>query len=149
MRRLIVQSWVTPERADLPIGRSIDCRAAGLSDRFVAASDRNAFLVHYRRASHEERIRQLGFQRCRVIWREQFRRRPEVDDRRVQFACKLFDYGQVGCQEQRRHPRRREYSGGNCRCRVDQQLARELALADQDADAINSRPGRSRGLPPV
>ena len=54
--------------------------------------------------------------------------------------------GQVGCQEQRRHPRRREHSGRNSRCRVDQQLARELAVADQDADVINSDPGDQVGF---
>jgi hypothetical protein len=54
------------KRADLPIGRSMTVEQQEIGDPFVAARDCNAFFVHDRHASHEERDPRGSTYRCRL-----------------------------------------------------------------------------------
>jgi hypothetical protein len=80
-----------PKRANLVIEWPMAVQEQEIANPIVIASNGNASFVHYRHASHDERIRQFGFQRCHVTRRKQFRRCAQMNDRRVKFACTFRD----------------------------------------------------------
>src|ERR1051325_8553686 len=101
------------ECTDLSVGFPMAVQQKEVGNALITTSKRDAGLSGYRDASHQEHVRQPALYRRDSLWAEQFWCSPQVEDRRFQFACPLFDQRQVGSQEQRRPLTRRDHSACN------------------------------------
>jgi hypothetical protein len=134
------------ECANLAIRCPVAVEQEKIDDPVAAARQRKAFLARNGHASHQEAAGKSFFQQADLPRREQFGSRAQVHDRWPELPTPFLDQGNVRREKQCRALRGRPTAGRCYRCVGNRELPRELSVANQDADMIDS-PGHRRRSP--